>query len=171
MLVNFHFHFNRRQPAWDPNKFWRATFSSFQLCIKRPTLTSNVLFFIRLSNFHYGRILHGFIDVWSTEATFRTQIFVFSFLCGSVYYCQCAISIDASGLQIFCCILETDYSIERGNQEMHSPVFRIVQLTEDISPATAAPPSNTRSACDQDIVCLCLDVSGSMIVRKTFIYI
>ena len=54
---------------------------------------------------------------------------------------------------------------------MHSPVFRIVQLTEDISPATAAPPSNTTSACDQDIVCLCLDVSGSMIVRKTFIYI
>ena len=55
-----------------------------------------------------------------------------------------------------------------------------MHLTEDVSPATTASPSadstansttnsttnttSTASGCDQDIVCLCLDVSGSMSV-------
>ena len=61
--------------------------------------------------------------------------------------------------------LATDYKKARKNKKPHKTKFKIVQReTEDISFTTTTPLTTTGPSdeCEQDIVCLCLDVSGSM---------
>ena len=71
-------------------------------------------------------------------------------------------------LSTICCITAPDYSVRRGGVVPPDVRFRIVQKWEAPAATTAAPISTTTAVpetvlkCPQDIVCLCLDVSGSM---------
>lgn len=68
--------------------------------------------------------------------------------------------------------LVLDYSTTRGSDPPEATRFRVVQLLEEVTPTTTTsspvttPSTNITTPCEQDIVCLCLDVSGSMDVCK-----
>ena len=83
------------------------------------------------------------------------------------------------GLKLFVIFFKfaaIDYNITRGSNPVKDPIFNIVQvsgferlLPESTSTTTPGPAATTEStsnstSCEQDIVCLCLDVSGSMAV-------
>ena len=63
-----------------------------------------------------------------------------------------------------------DYNVTRGSNPVENTIFKIVQvagstklLQESTSTMTQGTVTTTES-CDGDIVCICLDASGSMVV-------